>query len=116
VRIHHLALRVRDPEAAAAFYTKVVGLREVRRFAEGDLLRSVWLAAENTLLMLERSLRGAGTADGSAHLLAFAVDDLASWEDRLTRAAVPISDRTEHTLYFCDPDGHRLGVTTFPAF
>jgi glyoxylase I family protein len=116
MRIHHLALRVRDPEAAAAFYTKVLGLREVRRFAEGDGLRSVWLAAEDTLLMLERSLRGAGTSDGSAHLLAFAVEDLLSWEDRLTRAAVPISDRTPHTLYFCDPDGHRLGVTTFPGF
>jgi glyoxylase I family protein len=116
VRVHHVALRVRDPEAAAAFYTGVLGLREVRRFTEGEVVRSVWLSAEGTLLMLERTLRVAGPPEGSAHLLAFAVEDLMSWEDRLARAAVPIVDRTPHTLYFCDPDGHRLGVTVFPGF
>ena len=111
-----MALRVRDPEKAAAFYTGVLGLREVRRFAEGDVVRSVWLTSEGTLLMLERTLRGIGETAGSAHLLAFAVDELTSWEGRLAKASVAIADRTAHTLYFCDPDGHRLGLTVFPGF
>ena len=114
MRIHHLALRVRDPERAAAFYGGLLGLAEVRRFVEGDAVRSLWLAAEGTVLMLERALKGGGPEGGSAHLLAFAVDDLAAWEARLERAGLAVTDRTAHTLYLSDPDGHRVGLTVFP--
>lgn len=114
MRLHHLALRVRDPERAAAFYGGVLGLPEVRRFAEGGAVRSLWLAADGTVLMLERALKGPGPDGGSAHLLAFAVDDLAAWEARLLQAGLAVLDRTPHTLYVSDPDGHRVGLTVFP--
>ena len=64
--------------------------------------------------MLERALRGRGSNDGSGHLLAFGVDDLASWEARLAAGGIPIVDRTAHTLYVQDPDGHRVGLTSSP--
>jgi glyoxylase I family protein len=115
VRIHHLALRVRDPERAAAFYGGVLGLAEVRRFAEAGSVRSLWLAADGSLLMLERALKGDGPDGGSAHVLAFAVDDLAAWEARLRGAGLKVTDRTAHTLYVSDPDGHRVGLTVFPG-
>ena len=114
MRIHHLALRVGDCERSAAFYGGLLSMPELRRRADGDRLQAVWLLAGDVVLMLERSLRGTGAEQGSGHLLAFQVDDLASWERRLADAGVAVEDRTEHTLYVRDPDGHRVGLTVFP--
>ena len=115
MRIHHLALRVHDPERTAAFYAGLLGLPERRRFEEAGALRSIWLNAGGTVLMLERALKGPGPETGSAHVIAFAVDDLAAWEARLDHAGVAVTDRTPHTLYVSDPDGHRVGLTVFAA-
>ena len=111
--VHHLALRVSDCERAAAFYTGVLGLPELRRFQDADRVRSIWLRAGDVVLMLERALRGRGPEEGSSHLLALGVDGLADWEARLTAAGVPIDDRTAYTLYVRDPDGHRVGLTVY---
>jgi glyoxylase I family protein len=114
VRVHHVALRVGALEAAVAFYSGVLGLAERRRLEAGDgSLRAVWLEAEGVLLMLERRLRGAGADSGSGHLLSFAVDDLPAWEARLHAAGIAVEDRTSFTLYVRDPDGHRVGLTTY---
>jgi catechol 2,3-dioxygenase-like lactoylglutathione lyase family enzyme len=115
MRIHHLALRVADPESSAAFYSGVLGLRVLRRVAGADGLRAIWLRAGTTILMLERELRGPGARRGSAHLVALAVEDLRGWRRRLRRAGIPVLDRTGHTLYVADPDGHRVGLTTYPG-
>jgi catechol 2,3-dioxygenase-like lactoylglutathione lyase family enzyme len=111
--IHHLALRVADLERARAFYSDLLGLPERRRLEDERGLRAIWLQAGEALLMLERELRGRGETAGSGHLLAFAVDDLAPWAEKLRAAGVPVDDRTEHTLYFRDPDGHRVGVSAY---
>jgi hypothetical protein len=74
----------------------------------------VWLRAGEATLMLELKLRGHGPGHGSAHLLALAVDALKPWEARLAASGVAIVDRTTHTLYVQDPDGHRVGLTTYP--
>jgi catechol 2,3-dioxygenase-like lactoylglutathione lyase family enzyme len=108
LRIHHLALRVRDLDAAGAFYGGLLGLPELKRDS-----RSVWLRAGDAVLMLERALRGSGPEEGSAHVLALEVNDLIEWEARLASAGVPIEDRTDHTLFVRDPDGHRVGLSTF---
>ena len=110
-RLHHLALRVSDCERSFAFYSGLLGLREVRRILEGGALRAVWLAADGVVIMLERSLRGAGPLDGSGHVLALEAADLGSWEQRLAAAGVPIDDRTAETLFVRDPDGHRVGLS-----
>lgn len=108
-----MALRVADCERSAAFYSGLLGLPERRRLLDGEALRAIWLEAGGVLLMLERSLRGGGPADGSGHLLALEVDDLASWERRLGEAGIAVEDRTAHTLYVRDPDGHRVGLSTY---
>ena len=116
MRVHHLALRVADPERSAGFYSGLLGLAERRRLAAEDgSLRAIWLEAGGVLLMLERRLRGAGAEAGSGHLLAFAVDDLPAWEARLLVAGVAVEDRTAHTLFVRDPDGHRVGLSTHPG-
>jgi catechol 2,3-dioxygenase-like lactoylglutathione lyase family enzyme len=112
--IHHLALRVADVERSGAFYSDLLGLPVRRRLEDERGLRALWLEGP-VVLMLERELRGGGGPEGSGHLLALAVDDLEAWSERLRAAGVEVVDRTEHTLYFRDPDGHRVGVSTFPS-
>lgn len=114
MRIHHVALRVAECERALAFYRDLLGLDELRRFSDGAVLRSVWLRAGDGVLMLERSLRGGGPASGSGHVLSFAVSDIPTWERRLSAAGVPIADRTSHTVFVLDPDGHRVGLSVYP--
>ena len=111
--LHHLALRVADPVRAAAFYTGLLGLPELRRERDPAGVRAVWLRAGEAVLMLERHLRGAGAKEGSGHVLVFATDDLGQALKRLTEAGVAVDDRTAHTLYFHDPDGHRVGLSVF---
>jgi catechol 2,3-dioxygenase-like lactoylglutathione lyase family enzyme len=121
-RIHHLALRVGDPERSLRFYGGVLGLDEARRFEEGGRVRSIWMSVGDAVLMLEREIKGsseaarkgAGAGAGSGHVLVFAVADLAAWESRLAAAGVTIADRTAATLYIRDPDGHRVGLSVFP--
>lgn len=114
MEVHHLALRVADVPRALAFYAGVLGLRELRRAPDGDgSPRAVWLRAGGVVLMLERHLRGTGAETGSAHVLAFAATGLAAWERRLQAAGVSVDDRTAHTLYVRDPDGHRVGLSDY---
>ncbi|HKC14273.1 MAG TPA: VOC family protein [Vicinamibacteria bacterium] len=111
--IHHLALRVADPERSLVFYAGLLGLPELRRFPESGVVRSIWLRAGEMVVMLERRLAGSGPEAGSGHLLAFAVSDLAAWEKRLAAAGVTVEGRTAQTLYLRDPDGHRVGLSVF---
>lgn len=115
--LHHVALRVADVARAAAFYEQVLGLRVHSLHREDErTLRAAWLElGGGPLLMLERSLRGSGEERGSGHVLVLAVRDLAEWERRLFAGRVAIVDRTLFTLFFCDPDGHRVGVSVFPV-
>jgi glyoxylase I family protein len=111
--IHHLALRVHDPEASARFYGDVLGLSEVRRFSGPDgRLRAIWLRTGSAVLMLEREIKIEGAA-GTGHVLVLRVDALAPWAARLTEAGVKVLDRTAATLFFLDPDGHRVGLSVY---
>ena len=111
--IHHLALRVRDCDVAARFYERALGLREMRRVeADGDL-RTVWFRAGETVLMLERSLKGEGPVEGSGHVLVFGTSDLEAAEQRLRRLDIKVTDRTSSTIYVADPDGHRVGLSIY---
>ena len=113
MRIHHVALRVADCARSAEFYTGLLGLPELRRFAADGGPRAVWVWAGDAVVMLERALKGAGEEKGSGHVLVLAVDDLAAWEARLQEAGVPVDDRTAYTLYVRDPDGHRVGLSAY---
>ena len=99
-------MRTRDLPRLERFYAGVLGFAVVRR---DDARGSVWLDAGGTVLMLERA--GADEPPipaGTKDLVAFAVDDLDPWRDR-----VAVEAETEHTLYFRDPDGRRVAVSTY---
>jgi catechol 2,3-dioxygenase-like lactoylglutathione lyase family enzyme len=107
MRIHHVAMRTADIARLERFYVETLGLRVVRRDAARG---SVWLDAAGAVLMLER----AGPDEpaipaGTRELVAFGVEDKEVW-----RARVAVEAETAHTLYFRDPDGRRLAVSSYP--
>ncbi len=113
MRLHHLALRTADLPRLEAFYTGVLGLNVSRRQGE----RSVWIEAGETILMLERKEASEPPlAIDSLEMFAFAITPERKDEflTRLAAAKVALEGSTNHTLYFRDPDGRRVGLSAFP--
>jgi hypothetical protein len=78
--------------------------------------RSLWLDAAGTVIMIELAEPDEPPiAQGSLELVAFATDEpaRAAIERALVEADVAIEARTEHTLYFRDPDGRRVAISTY---
>jgi catechol 2,3-dioxygenase-like lactoylglutathione lyase family enzyme len=99
-------LRSRDLAQLEHFYATVLGLRVIRR---DEARGSVWLDAGGTMLMLERAGPDEPSVPtGTKDLVAFAVEDKETW-----RGLVAVEAETEHTLYFRDPDGRRVAVSSY---
>ncbi len=120
--IHHIALKCWDVEALAAFYQLVFGLEVERRFEDEFGLRSIWLRMGDLRLMMERSEVGGATNRTfeddpiGLHLLAFTIapGERDMWRRTLTEAGCIIAHETEHTLYVQDPEGNRIGLSSYP--
>jgi catechol 2,3-dioxygenase-like lactoylglutathione lyase family enzyme len=113
VRIHHLAFRSTHVPTTKDFYERVLGMKTLRTTEQG----SVWLATGDAVLMIEA--RGQSEPEipaGSMEFTGFAVDALAKAHVRhaLATSGVAIEHETEHTVYFRDPDGRRIGVSDYP--
>ncbi len=113
MRIHHLAFRTGDLARLEGFYVGALGLAVIRR----NESRSVWLDAGGTLVMLEQRDEGEAPVAASKELVAFAVapDTRAIATGRLAAAGVAIEAATEFTLYVRDPDGRRIGLSSYPV-
>jgi catechol 2,3-dioxygenase-like lactoylglutathione lyase family enzyme len=116
LRIHHIAMRTADLERLERFYVDVLGFAVVRR-RQGARPESVWLDAGEAVLMLE--LAGDGepaVMPGTMELVAFGVDeeDKEAWRTRIEGGGGRIEAETAHTIYFRDPDGRRIGASTYP--
>lgn len=112
-RVHHLALRTRDVPRLERFYREALGLPPWPVQAGNG----VWLDLGGAILMIEQAEPGeAGPSAGSLDLLAIRNDaqDSAQTEARLAQLDVGIEARTTHTLYFRDPDGRRVALSTYP--
>jgi catechol 2,3-dioxygenase-like lactoylglutathione lyase family enzyme len=113
VRVHHIALRCNDLQRAEVFWTGVFGLAVLRR--DGD--RAVWLDLDGAALMLERaSPEEPMPAPGTLDFLALTVTPEAreAFERRCAARGVAVEHATAHTRYVRDPDGRRVGVSTYP--
>lgn len=113
MRIHHLAFRTANLPRLEKFYVEVLGLRPSHR--DGD--RSTWLDAGGTMLMLEqRSAAEPPPPAGSHELVAFEIvpAEAAAYAARLHEAGASIEARTAYTIYFRDPEGRRLGLSSYP--
>ena len=120
--IHHIALKCWDVEALAGFYQLVFGLQVEKRFEDAFGLRSIWLRMGTLRLMLERSEVGGATNRTfeddpiGFHLLAFSIspEERDGWRGTLEDAGCMIAHETEHTLYVQDPEGNRIGLSSYP--
>lgn len=122
--LHHLALKARDVTRMADFYRVVLGLPEMRRAHDARGLRAVWLDAGGTILMVERADHaGPEPAARDFHadppglfLIALRVEaaDHPAWIERLEANGVHLAHRTEATLYLRDPEGNRVGLSSYP--
>jgi glyoxylase I family protein len=112
MRLHHLALLTPDPERLAAYYRGALGLPELRVQRDEAGVRSVWLDVDGAILMVERGAAAPAPGGWDAVLFAAEPGSGPSWEARLGSAVV---GRTAFTLYARDPDGHRFGVSSYPA-
>ncbi|MBO6938623.1 MAG: VOC family protein [Deltaproteobacteria bacterium] len=106
--INHVTLSVSDIDRSFAFYRDVVGLRPIARWARGAyfLAGDQWIA-----LSLDAATRMGALAEYSH--LAFDVSpadfDSAAAAVRDSDATVFKENRSEGaSLYFLDPDGHKL--------
>ncbi len=84
-------------------------------------MRSLWLDAGGTILMLERSAVGGRTvpvADDppGLHLLALGItaSERGAWRRRLSDAGHEPYAATDFTLYVEDPEGNRIGLSHWP--
>jgi catechol 2,3-dioxygenase-like lactoylglutathione lyase family enzyme len=108
--VNHITLAVRDLERSFTFYVDVVGLKPVARWARGAYLLA---GGDWICLSLDAQTRH-GPLPEYTHL-AFSVGR-ADFEDRATtlRASNATLWKDNHSegksLYFLDPDGHRLEI------
>jgi catechol 2,3-dioxygenase-like lactoylglutathione lyase family enzyme len=133
MQIDHVEMFVPDRRTAAEWYRQVLGLEIVEQFeawaanARGPLMISSD-GGRTKLALFEGSPQGRRPTAGF-HLVAFRVDaarflaflerldSLALCDHRgqpVTRHAVVDHDQA-FSLYFCDPYGHRLELTTYDA-
>lgn len=111
--LNHLTLSVADLDRAFVFYTDVLGLRPVARWYRGAYLAAgdLWLCLTLEVDLSDRPLNP--TYDH----IAFSVSD-ADFQplcSRLTDAGALRwqENRSEgDSLYFLDPDGHKLEIHT----
>lgn len=114
MRVHHLAFRTADLARLERFYVHALGLAVVHR----NETRSVWLDAGGSRLMLELAEPGEASPHPRAmDLVAFEVapETRALYTARLELAGVAIEGSTDFTLYVRDPDGRRIGLSSYPA-
>lgn len=113
MRVHHIALRCSDLQRAEVFWREVFGLAVLRRDGE----RAVWLDLDGAVLMLERaSPDEPAPPPGSMDFLALAVTPAArdAFAQRCVAQGVRVEHETAHTRYVRDPDGRRVGVSSYP--
>jgi catechol 2,3-dioxygenase-like lactoylglutathione lyase family enzyme len=120
--LHHVAIQCHDLERCERFYREVLGLPVLRRWPrEGGGDRSVWLAAGEGFLALERAdapPEPGAWRDGRSglHLLALRIGpgERAAWRARLAARGAEVVHETRWTLYVRDPEGNRVGLSHHP--
>jgi catechol 2,3-dioxygenase-like lactoylglutathione lyase family enzyme len=107
--INHVTLSVRDIDRALSFYVDVLGCRLRARWVRGAYLEAgnLWLCLE-----LDVRARGGKSRNDDSHV-ALAVDagefEALAESVRGSGATIWKENRSEGaSLYFEDPDGHRL--------
>lgn len=105
--IHHIAIATPNLQIMSAFYKSLPGLYwKEDKFTENGGIRSVWLETyDHCLIMLEAFPYSKGP-----EALVFQME--ISFNINLIMNQV--TNRTDFTIYFLDPDGNKLGYSSYP--
>ncbi len=119
-RIAHVVLYVADPEASAAWYEDVLGMKIVTRVADGPYKGGLFLSfgESDHDIALFRAQPGASRGREFEHigleLDSSSIDDLRRVYARFRAKNVKVQEILDHGvsvgIYFFDPDGHMLEV------
>lgn len=110
--INHVTFAVRHLRASFDFYVEVLGCQPVARWSKGAYL----LAGEVWITLLLGNPRSDNTSADYTHI-AFSVSE-AAFDDvaeRVRRSGARIWQENQtqgRSLYFTDPDGHKLELAT----
>jgi len=121
--INHIAIKSKQLELMSEFYRTVLELPLLKTFTDEDGLRSIWLSLGRSILMLERSDYDQQSAlkptdfivdKPGYHLLAFSVsiEKQSAMRASLHDLKIVIEHESEYTIYFRDPDGNRIGLSS----
>jgi catechol 2,3-dioxygenase-like lactoylglutathione lyase family enzyme len=119
--IDHVAIAVRDVRRSALWYQQVLGLRRLHEDAWGDLPAVVGIGGTAIALFpvqgdAPKARPGRDTL--AMRHLAFRVDaaNFAHARAALQARGIPLEFQDHgiaHSIYFEDPDGHELEITTY---
>jgi lactoylglutathione lyase len=126
IRIGHTAIRTRDIEASARFYTEILGMKEAFRMqnASGDTLGCLYLyVAPGQFIELfpdgVEKVPYSNKTIGHAHIC-FEVDDAAAFLARIRDLGAPIDTELKRGYSRCiqfwthDPDGNSIEIMELP--
>ena len=130
LRLDHVVFPTSDPAASLAFYGETLGLPLIGAITGDDWGGRSWLMlafglAEGRELVLTAFRGGGPSAWGDlppdARHYAFAVEtaaDQLAWRERLAKAGVAFWEEDhgdQQSIYFADPNGVVLEITTPPS-
>lgn len=129
MRLDHVVIPCFDAAATMAFYGKVLRLPLIRAHEGDDWGGYPWLmmtfsigdGREIVLVALGGATAPANPLPADSRHYAFAVEtpgELQSWRERLAEAGVAVDEEDhgdQQSIYFSDPAGNLLEITTPPC-
>lgn len=110
--VNHVTFSVKDVEQSFVFYTQVLGMRPVARWPKGAYLMTAdtWIA-----LIQDRKLRKSQLPEYTHVAFSVSREEFGALSQRIRLAGAEIWKKNHSegaSLYFLDPNGHKLEIHT----